>query len=96
LNIFDRLTKKRTEEKQPSVQPPPLPETKADPVKPIQVNDEKYVQLLRALRPGDKVVRILKDLTLDGFNAQAVVGGASEKPPAKPPDPSHEPPGPIV
>jgi hypothetical protein len=96
LNIFDRLKKKPTEEIHPSVQPPPLPEAAPppDPPKPIRLNDEKYVLLLRALRPNDKVVRILKDLALDPLQAKAVVvGGASPSSPVVPPD---ESPGPIV
>jgi hypothetical protein len=95
--IFDRLKKKAAEESQPSVPPPPLPEGRPDPVKPIQINDEKYVLLLKALRPRDKTGRVLKDLPVDGLKAQAIAGGASQTPSTNPPPAlSHESPGPIV
>jgi hypothetical protein len=97
LNFFHRSKETPAAKSQPSVQPPPLPETRSDPVKPIQINDEKYVLLLKALHPRDKTGRVLKDLTVDRLKAKAVVGGGSQTPPANPPPiSSHESPGPIV
>ena len=97
LNFFHRSKEKPAEESQPSVQPPPLPKTPSDPVRPIQINDEKYVLLLKALHPRDKTGRVLKDLTVDRLKAKAVVGAASQTPPANPPPiSSPESPGPIV
>src|SRR4030081_1393908 len=97
LNFFHRSTETPAAESQPSVQPHPLPETRSDPGKHIQINDEKYVLLLKALHPRDKTGRVLKDLTVDGLKAKAVVGGGSQAPPANPPPiSSHESPGPIV
>lgn len=99
LNFFRRHQEKRGDESQPSVQPLPLPEPgpKPDPVKPIQINDEKYVLLLKALRPKDKIGRVLKDLAVDGLKAKAVVGGTSQASHAHPPPvSSYESPGPLV
>jgi hypothetical protein len=97
LNFFHRSKEKPTEESQPSVQPPPLPKIGSDPVRPIQINDEEYVLLLKALHPRDKTGRVLKDLPVDELKAKAVVGAASQTPPANPPPiSSPESPGPIV
>ena len=97
LNFFHRSKEKPAEESQPSVQPPPLPTTPSDPVKPIQINDEKYVLLLGALHPRDKTGRVLKDFAVDGLKAKAVVGGGSQTPPKNsPPVSSPDSPGPIV
>ena len=100
VNFFHRDREKPADDSQSSVQPPPpLSEAtpKPDPVKPIQINDEKYVLLLKALRPKDKEAGVLEDLAVDGLRAKAIVGGKSQASPANPPAVSpHEDPGPII
>jgi hypothetical protein len=99
LNFFRRHQEKPADESQPFVQPLPSPEAcpKSEPVKPIQINDEKYALLLKALRPRDKNGRVLKDLAVDGLNAMAVIGGASQASHTNPPPVMpHDSPGPIV
>jgi hypothetical protein len=87
--FFQRYRIKRAEEiEPPALEPPPLPKEEktktTDTVKAIQVSDAQYVLLTRALRPV--VAPVLKDLQVDvpGSNVPAVVGEASQPPPANP------------
>ena len=97
VNFFHRSKEKPAEESQPPVQPPPLPKIGSDPVKPIQVNDEKYVLLQKALHPRDKTGRVVTDSAVDRLTAKAVVDKGGQTSPANPPPiSSHESPGPIV
>jgi hypothetical protein len=89
VNFFQRYRAKRAEEiEPPAVEPPPLPKEEktktTDTVEPIQVSDAQYVLLTRALRAA--VAPVLKDLQVDasGSNVPAVMGGASQPPPANP------------
>ena len=96
MKFFDRHREESAEELTPLVEPPPLPKevSKADPVQPLQINDEKFVSLLKALRPTEKITTILKDLDIDPTKLRLVVGGATQATMSRSLD--HESPGPIV
>lgn len=99
LNLFHQNQEKPAEEIEPIATPPAAAEArpKPDPIKPIQINDEKYVLLLKALRPKDKIERILQDLKVDESRAKSVMAGASQPPAANSAFlSSRETPGPIV
>jgi hypothetical protein len=96
VKFFGRHREEPAEETKPPVAPPPLPkQAKPDPVQPLQINDEKFVSLLKALRPREKITTILKDLDIDPTKLRLVTGGVGQ--PTNPrPNPTHDSPGPIV
>jgi hypothetical protein len=97
VKFFGRHREEPAEEIKPAPIPPPLPAQtpKPDPFQPLQINDEKFVSLLKALRPTEKITTILKDLDIDPTKLRLVMGGSGQ-PTSPRSNFDRESPGPIV
>ena len=84
VNLFrHHLENTPVEETQPSPDPSPLPETQpSKAVTAISLSPLEEANLCHAL--NRKVTRALKDLSLDGLNIPAIVGGAGQSRSASP------------